>query len=93
MSFLHERCEKKDSAYHAMKDSGCRFHFGEITREEVRALGHGCGYDVFGLPEFDDIYAPKYRDHMTDENRAKIHDVNKMLGLKKGAYMARLLLK
>lgn len=80
-AFLREQAESRQSYFNELGAQGYKFRFRHLTDEEIRAFGQGCGYDVFGLPEFDDVRKPEYRNAITDENRAEVNKMLAVLGL------------
>lgn len=81
MEFFAEKSEDPKSYYNFMRGEGYAFEFRALSDEEIRSLGRGCGYDVFGAPEFDDVRSDDYRAVITDENRAELMKINRTLGL------------
>ncbi len=81
LEFLTAQAESPKSYYNVMRADGYNFNFRGLSDEEIRSFGQGCGYDIFGAPEFDDVRSDDYRAPMTDENRAALVKVNRVLGL------------
>lgn len=70
------------SPYFNMRSDGYKFDFRPLSRTEAELLGTGCGQSMFSLPDFADVTGANFRSQITDYNREKIAQVNRLLGLK-----------